>query len=42
MRIRPPCYYIFAALPRMITGQMVADLSATLASINIIAGELDR
>ncbi len=42
MRIRPPCYYIFAALPRVITGQMVADLSATLASINIIAGELDR
>ncbi len=42
MRIRPPCFYVFAALPRLITGQMVADLSATLASINIIAGELDR
>ena len=42
MRIRPPCFYIFSALPRLITGEMVADLSATLASINIIAGELDR
>lgn len=42
MRIRPPCFYIFAALPRVVTGQMVADLSATLASLNIIAGELDR
>jgi NADH-quinone oxidoreductase subunit C/D len=42
MHIRPPCFHIFAALPRLITGQMVADLSATLASINIIAGELDR
>jgi len=42
MRIRPPCFYIFSALPRVITGQLVADLSATLASINIIAGELDR
>jgi NADH dehydrogenase I D subunit len=42
MRIRPPCFYVFSALPRLITGEMVADLSATLASINIIAGELDR
>jgi NADH:ubiquinone oxidoreductase subunit D len=42
MHVRAPCYYIFAALPRLITGGMVADLSSTLASINIIAGELDR
>jgi NADH dehydrogenase I D subunit len=42
MHVRAPCFYIFAALPRLITGQMVADLTATLASINIIAGELDR
>ncbi len=42
MHIRPPCFHIFAALPRLIVGHMVADLSATLASINIIAGELDR
>ncbi len=42
MHIRPPCFHVFAALPKLITGHMVADLSATLASINIIAGELDR
>jgi NADH:ubiquinone oxidoreductase subunit D len=31
-----------SALPHMIQGQMVADMVATLGSINIIAGELDR
>jgi len=42
LSIRPPCYYIFSALPRLITGGLLADLPATLASLNIIAGELDR
>ena len=42
MSIRPPCYYIFSALPRLMTGRLLADLSATVASLNIIAGELDR
>jgi NADH:ubiquinone oxidoreductase subunit D len=42
VHIRPPCYYIFAALPRLMTGSLLADLPATVASLNIIAGELDR
>jgi NADH:ubiquinone oxidoreductase subunit D len=42
MHIRPPCFHIFAALPRLITGSLLADVPATVASLNIIAGELDR
>ncbi len=42
LHIRPPCFYIFSALPRLITGSLLADLPATVASLNIIAGELDR
>ncbi len=40
--VRAPCFYIFSALPRLAVGGMVADMSAILASLNIIAGELDR
>lgn len=40
--VRAPCFYIFSALPRLVRGSLVADLAATLASLNIIAGELDR
>jgi NADH dehydrogenase I D subunit len=40
--VRAPCFFIFSALPRLVLGSMVADLAATLASLNIIAGELDR
>ena len=42
MHIRPPCFHIFAALPRLVTGSLLADLPVTVASLNIIAGELDR
>lgn len=42
VHIRPPCYYVFSALPRLVTGHLLADLPATAASLNIIAGELDR
>lgn len=42
VRVRPPCFPLMSALPHMIQGQMVADMVATLGSINIIAGELDR
>jgi NADH-quinone oxidoreductase subunit D len=31
-----------AALPRMIEGEMVADLIPTFGSVNMIGGELDR
>lgn len=42
VRVRPPCFLIFSAFPDMIEGSMIADAVATLGSINIIAGELDR
>lgn len=42
IRVRPPCFMNMAAFPEMIEGSMIADAVATLGSINIIAGELDR
>ncbi|MFN3428327.1 MAG: NADH dehydrogenase (quinone) subunit D [Candidatus Sericytochromatia bacterium] len=42
IRCRPPCLMNFAAFHEMIEGHMVADAVATLGSINIIAGELER
>jgi NADH-quinone oxidoreductase subunit C/D len=42
VKCRPPCFMNFAAFGEMIEGTMVADAVATLGSINIIAGELDR
>ncbi len=42
VRVRPPCFAIFQAYPEMAVGQSVSDAVATLGSINIVAGELDR
>lgn len=42
VRIRPPCFANYSTFPKVIQGQMVADVIAALGSINIIAGELDR
>ncbi len=42
VRCRPPCFTIFSAYPDMIEGSLIADAVATLGSINIIAGELER
>ena len=42
VRCRPPCVPPVAALPRMIEGQMVADIIPTFGSVNMIGGELDR
>jgi NADH-quinone oxidoreductase subunit D len=39
---RAPCLPPVAALPRMIVGQMVADIIPTFGSVNMIGGELDR
>lgn len=41
-RVRPPCFYIYSSLYRLVEGGMVADAIAVLGSLNIIAGELDR
>ena len=42
VRIRPPSYYNYATLPVQATGRLISDAVASLASINVIAGELDR
>ncbi|HYK03382.1 MAG TPA: NADH dehydrogenase (quinone) subunit D [Thermoanaerobaculia bacterium] len=42
VRARPPCFPIFEAFGKMITGQTIPDAIAALGSLNIIAGELDR
>jgi NADH-quinone oxidoreductase subunit C/D len=42
VRARPPCFPIFEAYSKMITGQTIPDAIAALGSLNIIAGELDR
>jgi NADH-quinone oxidoreductase subunit D/NADH-quinone oxidoreductase subunit C/D len=42
IKVRPPCFTQFAAFGPMIEGTLIADAFATLGSINIIAGELDR
>ena len=42
VRCRPPCLPPVAALPKMIEGEMVADIIPTFGSVNMIGGELDR
>jgi len=42
VKCRPPSFMNYAAFPELIEGGMIADAIATLGSINIIAGELDR
>ncbi|MCB1173824.1 MAG: NADH dehydrogenase (quinone) subunit D [Leptospiraceae bacterium] len=42
VKCRPPSFMNFAAFADLIEGSMIADAIATLGSINIIAGELDR
>ncbi len=42
VRCRPPCLPPVAAMPRMIEGEMVADIIPTFGSVNMIGGELDR
>ena len=42
VRVRPPCFTIMAALPKLLVGDMMADLVPTFGSVNMIGGELDR
>jgi len=39
---RPPCLPPVAALPKMIEGEMVADIIPTFGSINMIGGEVEQ
>jgi NADH-quinone oxidoreductase subunit D len=42
VRVRPPCFAIMSALPKLIVGDMLADITPTFGSVNMIGGELDR
>ena len=42
VKVRPPCFPLFAAFEKVVVGGMVSDVVATLGTFNIIAGELDR
>jgi NADH-quinone oxidoreductase subunit D len=41
-RIRPPSFLNLAAIPKMIEGQMIADVVAAIGSVDIVLGEIDR
>lgn len=42
VRVRPPCFPITGALPKLIVGEQVADIIPTFGSVNMIGGELDH
>lgn len=42
VRVRPPCFPITGALPKLIIGEQVADIIPTFGSVNMIGGELDH
>jgi NADH:ubiquinone oxidoreductase subunit D len=42
VRIRPPSFYNYSTLGKQATGRLLSDAVACLASMNVIAGELDR
>lgn len=42
LKCRPPCFAIYQSFPTVVKGIMLADAIATVASMNVIAGELDR
>lgn len=42
LRCRPPSFYNYQAIQRMVEGAYVSDIVACLSSMNVIAGELDR
>jgi NADH-quinone oxidoreductase subunit C/D len=42
LKVRPPCFPNMAAFEHMVVGGTVSDAVATLGTLNVIAGELDR
>ncbi|MBI5369480.1 MAG: NADH-quinone oxidoreductase subunit D [Planctomycetes bacterium] len=42
VRVRPPSFYHFQVVPKLVEGRLISDLVAVLSSLNVIAGELDR
>jgi NADH-quinone oxidoreductase subunit D len=42
LRVRPPSFVNYSPIEHLIRGAMVSDVVATISSLNIIVGELDR
>jgi NADH dehydrogenase I D subunit len=42
VRIRPPSFYNYTSFPLQARGRLMSDAVACMASMNVIAGELDR
>lgn len=42
IKVRPPCFTLYQAYPRLINGGMIADAITILGNLNIVAGEIDR
>jgi NADH-quinone oxidoreductase subunit D len=42
VRIRPPSFLNVAAIPKMIEGALVADVIATIGSVDVVLGEIDK
>ena len=42
LKPRPPCFPIMAAFEKIIIGGPISDAVATLGTLNVIAGELER
>jgi NADH dehydrogenase I D subunit len=42
LKVRPPCFPIAAAFEHIVVGGTVSDAIATLGTLNIVAGELER
>ncbi len=41
-KIRSPCFHNLSALPEMVQGEYIPDLIASLGSLDIVLGEVDR
>jgi NADH-quinone oxidoreductase subunit D len=42
VHFRPPSFVNISALPKLVTGRMVADVVACIGSLDIVLGEIDR
>ncbi len=42
VRIRPPSFLNLGSIPKMIQGQLVADVIAAIGSVDVVLGEIDK
>ncbi|HHT9130713.1 MAG TPA: NADH-quinone oxidoreductase subunit D, partial [Candidatus Brocadiaceae bacterium] len=42
LKIRPPSFVNLEALPKMVEGRLLPDVVATIGSLDIVLGEIDR